>query len=79
MRHHWFDFVATTRRKLARKEKRAVSHRDAMKEASKLWPKEKLKVLNRIRRAERKAAKELNKAPAETAASSKSSAAATTN
>ena len=65
MRHHWFDFVAKIRRKLSRKEKKQVSHRDAMKEASKHWPKEKLKVLNKIRRAERKAAKELNTPPKE--------------
>ena len=63
MRHHWFDFVAQTRRKLSRKEKRTVSHREAMQAASKLWPKEKVKVLNKIRRAERKAIKEANKAP----------------
>jgi len=66
MRHHWFDFVAQIRRKLSRKRKTQVSHREAMQEASKLWPKEKLKVLNRIRRAERKALKELNTKPAET-------------
>ena len=67
MRHHWFDFVAKIRRKLTRKEKKPVSHRDAMKEASKLWPKEKLKVLNKIRREERKAAKALNSTPKEAA------------
>lgn len=67
MRHHWFDFVAKIRRKLSRKEKKQVSHRDAMKEASKLWPKEKLKVLNKIRREERKAAKALNAKPKEAA------------
>ena len=60
MRNRWFEFVAQTRRKLSRKEKREVSHRDAMKAASALWPKEKLKILNRLKRAERKATKELN-------------------
>ena len=59
MRNHWFEFVATIRRRLSRKEKKDISHRQAMQEASKLWPKEKLKILNRIRRAERKAAKAL--------------------
>ena len=57
MRNYWFDFVAATRRKLSRKEKKTVSHKLAMQEASKLWPKEKLKILNRIRREERKAAR----------------------
>ena len=57
MRNYWFEFVAATRRKLARKEKTAVSHKQAMQEASKLWPKEKLKIQNKLRRAERKAAK----------------------
>ena len=58
MRNYWFEFVATTRRKLSRKLKKDVSHKAAMQEASKLWPKEKLKIMNRIRRAERKAAKD---------------------
>ena len=57
MRNYWFEFVATTRKKLARKLKKDVTHKVAMKEASKLWPKEKLKIMNRIRRAERKAAR----------------------
>ena len=57
MRNYWFEFVAATRRKLSRKEKKTVSHKLAMQEASKLWPKEKLKILNRIRREERKAAR----------------------
>ena len=57
MRNYWFEFVAATRRKLTRKEKKPVSHKQAMQEASKLWPKEKLKIQNKLRRAERKAAK----------------------
>ena len=57
MRNYWFEFVASTRRKLSRKEKKTVSHKQAMQEASKLWPKEKLKIQNKLRRAERKAAK----------------------
>ena len=32
--------------------------REAMKEASALWPKEKAKILNKIKREERRAAKE---------------------
>ena len=57
MRNYWFEFVATIRRRLSRKEKKTVSHREAMQEASKLWPKEKLKIQNKLRREERKAAK----------------------
>ena len=58
MRKNWFAFVATTRKKLARKLKRDVTHREAMKEASALWPKEKTRILNKIKREERRAAKE---------------------
>ena len=50
MRKNWFAFVATTRKKLSRKLKRDVTHREAMKEASALWPKEKAKILNKIKR-----------------------------
>ena len=58
MRKNWFAFVATTRKKLSRKLKRDVTHREAMKEASVLWPKEKTKILNTLKREERRAAKE---------------------
>jgi hypothetical protein len=58
MRKNWFAFVATTRKKLSRKLKRDVTHREAMKEASVLWPKEKTKILNKLKREERRAAKE---------------------
>ena len=58
MRKNWFAFVATTRKKLSRKLKRDVTHREAMKEASTLWPKEKTRILNKIKREERRAAKE---------------------
>ena len=34
MRKCWFDFVKKTRVKMSRGEKRAVSHREAMKQAS---------------------------------------------
>ena len=37
---------------------RDVTHREAMKEASALWPKEKTRILNKIKREERRAAKE---------------------
>ncbi len=55
MRKNWFAFVANIRKKLSRKEKREVTHREAMKEASALWPKEKVKLLNRIKRETKKA------------------------
>ena len=57
MRNYWFEFVATIRKRRSRKEKKTVSHREAMQEASKLWPKEKLKIQNKLRREERRAAK----------------------
>ena len=58
MRKEWFNFVAVTRKKLARKTKKDVSHREAMQAAALEWPKAKIKILNRQRREERKKAKE---------------------
>jgi len=57
MRKEWFNFVAVTRKKMARKIKKDVSHRDAMKEAALFWPKEKIRILNKRRREERKKTK----------------------
>ena len=57
MRKLWFDHVSKTRRRLQRKQKDAT-HRQAMKEASISWPKEKIKIQNRIKREARKLAKE---------------------
>ena len=57
MRKRWFEFVATTRKRMSRKLKKQVSHREAMKEASTAWPKEKVKILNRIKREAKKAMK----------------------
>ena len=37
MRKNWFAFVAQTRKRVVRKEKREVTHREAMKIASELW------------------------------------------
>ena len=62
MRKEWFNFVASTRKKMQRKTKEPVSHRVAMKEASLVWPKEKAKILNRRKREERKRAKETTQA-----------------
>ena len=57
MRKLWFEHVGKTRRKLQRKDKKAT-HRQAMKEASISWPKEKVRIQNRIKREARKLAKE---------------------
>ena len=54
MRKRWFEFVATVRKRMSRKLKKDVTHRDAMKEASGLWPKEKAKILNKLKRERRK-------------------------
>ena len=57
MRKKWFEFVATTRKRMSRKLKKQVSHREAMKEASVAWPKEKVRILNKIKREAKKAMK----------------------
>ena len=57
MRKLWFEHVGKTRRKLQRKDKKAT-HRQAMKEASISWPKEKVRIQNRIKREARTLAKE---------------------
>ena len=54
MRKRWFEFVAVVRKRLTRKLKKQVTHREAMKEASVLWPKEKAKILNKLKRERRK-------------------------
>ena len=59
MRVEWFLWVSKTRKKMQRSSKmKPVSHRQAMKAAALTWPKEKTKILNRIKREERKAARE---------------------
>ena len=57
MRKLWFEHVNKTRRKMQRKNKQ-VTNRMAMKEASVSWPKEKVKIQNRVKREARKLAKE---------------------
>ena len=55
MRTQWFDFVRATRRKMQRKNKnKNVTHQEAMAAASKVWPKEKEKILRKIKREEKK-------------------------
>ena len=61
MRKLWFDHVAKTRRKMQRTNKGAT-HRDAMKEASVTWPKEKVKIQNKQKREQRRLTKEANAA-----------------
>ncbi len=58
MRKRWFEFVAVVRKRISRKQKREVTHREAMKEASGLWPKEKVRILNRIKRDQKKEKKQ---------------------
>ena len=64
MRKLWFEHVNKTRRKMQRKNKQAT-HRMAMKEASVSWPKEKVKIQNRVKREARKLAKEQTSRKAE--------------
>ena len=52
LRKAWFNFVATTRKKMIRRTKEPVTHREAMKEASVNWPKEKVKLLNKDKRGQ---------------------------
>ena len=53
LRKEWFLFVGKTRKKMSRGSKVQVSHREAMKKASEKWPKEKEKILRRIKREEK--------------------------
>ena len=61
MRVEWFLWVSKTRKKMQRGRKERVTHRMAMKSAALTWPKEKTKILNRIKREERRAVKEAQK------------------
>ena len=55
LRKEWFAHVSRIRRKMARKTKAQVSHQVAMKEAALTWPQEKLKIMRRKKREEKKA------------------------
>ena len=57
MRKKWFEHVQKTRKKLQR-QKKDTTHRQAMTAASATWPKEKVKIQNKIRRERKKAEKE---------------------
>ena len=61
LRKQWFVWVAKTRKKMQRGTKETVTHRSAMKAAALTWGKEKLKILNRRKREERKRLKESQK------------------
>ena len=62
MRKEWFDFVRKTRAKLQRKDKNnKVTHQKAMSEASKLWAKEKERIIRKRKREEKKLEKEAKK------------------
>ena len=49
MRKAWTDYVAKTRRK-GNRGKNTMTHREAMKEASLTWPKEKAKLQRKRKR-----------------------------
>ena len=57
MRKAWFNFVKKTRGKMHRMEKRDVTHREAMKQASLGWADEKAKVERKIKREAKRKAK----------------------
>ena len=59
MRHHWFNHVAKRRKQLTRARKTAVSHREAMREASTTWQPIKERLQKKIARAKKRAARKL--------------------
>ena len=58
LRSEWFSWVAKTRAKMQRGKKDRVLHRDAMRQASQSWPKQKLKIVRANKRKEKKIQKE---------------------
>ena len=63
LRKLWVEWVAKTRKKMQRASKdKKITHREAMKSAALTWQTEKLKILNRRKREERKKLKEKQKA-----------------
>ena len=61
MRVQWFEHVRKTRKRMSRDSKQGTTHQDAMREASTTWPKEKEKLLKKLKRAANKAKREANK------------------
>ena len=53
-RNYWFDHVRKTRKKMSRGKKTQCSHKAAMVEASTSWPAAKKKLLNKIKRSQKK-------------------------
>ena len=53
MRHEWFEHVRKTRKKMSKGKDKQVAHREAMRQASESWPKQKEKVLKKKRRLEK--------------------------
>ena len=52
MRKNWFDYVAKIKKKNNRGSK-TMSHAQAMKEASKTWPKEKKRIERRLKKCQK--------------------------
>ena len=58
MRKEWFDYVRKVRKKMSRgKGTPPCTHRQAMSAASESWPTEKVKIMKRIKRDEKKVSK----------------------
>ncbi len=57
LRKDWFDHVKKTRKKMSKGQKVLVEHREAMKNASVSWPKEKERILKKRKREEKRDAK----------------------
>ncbi len=52
MRKNWFDYVAKIKKKNNRGSK-TMTHSEAMKEASKTWPKEKKRIERRLKKCQK--------------------------
>jgi len=54
MRKNWFEYVAKIKKKNNRGSK-TMSHKEAMREASKTWPKEKKRIERRLKKCQKSA------------------------
>jgi len=54
MRTHWFEHVRKTRKALIASRKTAVTHQEAMREASTTWATKKVKVQKKLQRLKKK-------------------------
>ena len=50
MRHEWFSWVAKTRKKMSKGQKKVIPHREAMRQASASWPVQKEKLIKKARK-----------------------------